>query len=737
MMTATSMRTLLLLALLLGGLVAPAAAQDAPLRKSDIVRMLSGSTYSVDEVATIVRSNCLSFAPTERDLSDFRELGANDAVLTAVRDCAARGAAGDGDAQPEPAPTPVFEVEPVSALVSAPVDSTALVTVLVRRGGQLAGGVEIVLDGSGEISGAAELDRAGASGSDGRATIRVPTGDRVRRYPLTIRSPDGVLTGTTALTLEATPGPPARLASPRSPVVFRGGPLELPVEVTDEFGNPVSEVEVAVAGLPDGGVLARGATGADGRIGLTVAPESLRGVDRLVVSSADRTIGELALESDVQGTTMAFVAGTSQTGVPGEPLADPVTVEVYDVAGDPARGADVRFTATNGSVGSETVRTGTDGRASVRVIAGPDASRPVEVRARSGVAEALVSLPVLSREDVVAQALAQGQRRLEAGEADAAITSYRRAADLQPRNVEAWVGLGDALVAAGRTDRAREAYEEALDVEPGNTRAADALSELGLGRTVFGADVWGGTTVDGDRDAGIRYAEVRINPAVSWLAVRGMFDDALNLRRPWLRRGSNDLREFAGAVDVRWGSARRLTTTFEVGRREQPAPEFTQNTYLLAQDVRLDNGGGLQFGGWVGRWFDRDDYVIFGEGRFPASRYVTIRPSVSYGDNAGSNVSMEDGTVATGRAPETEVRGGVKITLESPDGWGIEPGIAVGSVGSDLSDEFEGSLLDATTRLWARLGQVRFQGFVRYQSPPGSPSFWTVALGFGFDVRGR
>ena len=737
MIQASSPRILLLLALLVAGFAAPAAAQDAPLRKSDIVRMLSGSTYSVDEVATIVRTNCLSFTPTERDLADFQELGANDAVLGAVRGCADDAAAGGEQRQPERAPALVFEVEPVSAEVSAPVDSTALVTVLVRRGGQPAAGVEIVLEGSGAVVGGGEPDRAAASGSDGRATIRVPTGTRVDRYPLTIESPNGVVTGTTALTLVTTAGAPARLVSPRSPVVFRGGPLELPLEIEDEFGNPASDVDVAVSGLPEGEVVARGTTDADGRIGLTLEPEALRDVRRLVVSSAGGTIGEVALEADVQAATMAFVAGTSQAGVPGEPLAEPVTVEVYDVAGDPAAGVDVRFTATNGSVGSETVRTGGDGRASVRVIVGREASRPVEVRARSGMAEALASLPVLSREDVVAQALAEGARRLEAGEAGDAVASYQRAAELQPRNVDAWIGLGDAFAAAGRPDRARAAYEEALELEPANVRAADALSGLGLGRTVFGAEVWGGKTIDGDRDAGIRYAEVRINPAIRWLAVRGMFDDALNLRRPWLKRGFNDLREFAGAVDVRWGSARRLTTTLEVGRREQPFPELTQNTYLLAQDIRLDGGGGLRFGGWVGRWFDRDDYVIFGEGRFPASRYVTVRPSVSYGDNAGSNINIEAGTPATVREPETEVRGGLAVTIESPAGWGVEPGIAVGSVGSELSDEFEGSLLDATTRLWARLGQVRVQGFVRYQSPPGTPSFWSVALGLGFDVRGR
>ncbi len=175
------MRVFVVFGVLLAVLAPPAAAQDAPLRKSDIVRMLSGSTYSVAEVASIVRSNCLSFAPTERDMSDFRDLGANDAVLTAVRECA--DDAGQGAAaQPTPpaAATPSYAVEPIPGQVMAPVDSVAVVTVLVRRGGQPYGGLEVVLEGSGDVAGGAATDRAGTSGADGRATIRVPTGTRAR-----------------------------------------------------------------------------------------------------------------------------------------------------------------------------------------------------------------------------------------------------------------------------------------------------------------------------------------------------------------------------------------------------------------------------------------------------------------------------------------------------------------------------------------------------------------------------
>ncbi len=47
----------------------------APLRKSDLVRLLSGSVMSQQEIAQLVTRNCLTFAPTDRDRADFRLLG--------------------------------------------------------------------------------------------------------------------------------------------------------------------------------------------------------------------------------------------------------------------------------------------------------------------------------------------------------------------------------------------------------------------------------------------------------------------------------------------------------------------------------------------------------------------------------------------------------------------------------------------------------------------------------------
>jgi hypothetical protein len=143
----------------------------------------------------------------------------------------------------------------------------------------------------------------------------------------------------------------------------------------------------------------------------------------------------------------------------------------------------------------------------------------------------------------------------------------------------------------------------------------------------------------------------------------------------------------------------------------------------------------MSFGAWYGRWGPtQNDWTVFAEGRFGSGSALTIIPFVSYGDQAGSNVA---GVVAAPLwSPEKEFRGGVRIRYESPSGWGVEPGIAVGTVTSDLDDTLDGSLLDATARLWASLtDQVKFQAYVRRQTPPGSPSFWTVAAGFGFSLQ--
>jgi len=97
------------------------------LRKSDLVRLLSGATMTPVELAQLVRRNCLTFHPTDRDRNDFRLLGADPSLLTAIDECTRRRAprrptsrpASPPPPAPPPAPAPVFQVQRIIVHVSA------------------------------------------------------------------------------------------------------------------------------------------------------------------------------------------------------------------------------------------------------------------------------------------------------------------------------------------------------------------------------------------------------------------------------------------------------------------------------------------------------------------------------------------------------------------------------------------------------------------------------------------
>jgi hypothetical protein len=81
----------------------------APLRKSDLVRLISGAAMSSVELTQLVRRNCLTFQPTDRDHTDFERLGADRSLIAAMDECARR------NATPKPRP-----VAPVPRPAAAP-----------------------------------------------------------------------------------------------------------------------------------------------------------------------------------------------------------------------------------------------------------------------------------------------------------------------------------------------------------------------------------------------------------------------------------------------------------------------------------------------------------------------------------------------------------------------------------------------------------------------------------------
>ncbi len=119
---------------------------SAALRKSDLVRLLSGAVLSPVELAQLVRRNCLTFEPTDRDRNDFRLLGADAALLAAVDDCArrraprqpavapARTTARPPAASPPPAPPPQAIMQVQRILVSVSADRSGFVAGGGQRG---------------------------------------------------------------------------------------------------------------------------------------------------------------------------------------------------------------------------------------------------------------------------------------------------------------------------------------------------------------------------------------------------------------------------------------------------------------------------------------------------------------------------------------------------------------------------------------------------------------------------
>jgi len=127
-------------------LLALQGGSPASLRKTDLVRLLSGAGMSSVDLSQLVRRNCLTFQPTERDRNDLRMLGADASLLAAVDECARRkvprrtasGAATRAATRPPSAPAPAPPPAPEPPAVFQV--QRIIVTVSAERSGFVAGG---------------------------------------------------------------------------------------------------------------------------------------------------------------------------------------------------------------------------------------------------------------------------------------------------------------------------------------------------------------------------------------------------------------------------------------------------------------------------------------------------------------------------------------------------------------------------------------------------------------------
>ena len=258
-----------------------AAQTSEPLRKTDLIRLLSGGALSHREIADLIGRNCVSFTPTARDRMDLAALGADSVILTRIATCRRSQAAGPAAtsrpaaaAQPSTAPpaAAVAVVVPLQSQVTAEAGSEAIVAVALRRGVQPVPGVRVVLRGSGGAAGTVRAgpDAVAVTDVRGIASFRVRAGSAPITRSLTVEATDGtMLAGQTTvefITLPAAASRPVPVATSRpgrtrrpSPtgtgwvagngqrgVVGRRAGVPLIFEARDSTGAPIIGVPVTL-----------------------------------------------------------------------------------------------------------------------------------------------------------------------------------------------------------------------------------------------------------------------------------------------------------------------------------------------------------------------------------------------------------------------------------------------------------------------------------------------------------
>ena len=295
----------LLLALLV------AVQGSAPLRKSDLVRLLSGAMMSSSELAELVSRNCLTFDPTERDRNDLRMLGADAAMLAAVDACARRNATRSvsptpARAAPNPSPAPA---RPASRARLAPPPPPPLVTRASERSGFVSGGGQrgaagtqlprpLVFEVRDSVGAPLSAQTVGFTGinarilpasaaTDAAGHVRVGVTLGERAGAATVIASIGVVEKQVAFNVAA--GPAAQL------VVMCGQG-----SVSGHFAiRPDSEIVLRVSAQD-------GFANASPLLGLRAAVADAR-IFRVVHVAQDSTLGAVTLKPDQPGTTSLAV----------------------------------------------------------------------------------------------------------------------------------------------------------------------------------------------------------------------------------------------------------------------------------------------------------------------------------------------------------------------------------------------------------------------------------------------
>lgn len=97
-------------------------------------------------------------------------------------------------------------------------------------------------------------------------------------------------------------------------------------------------------------------------------------------------------------------------------------------------------------------------------------------------AQARELLPKFRLSNIPGANMRLGKMYLERGATQDAIVRYRIVTWFEPKNADAWTGLGIAYLMEGKDFKAEAAIRRALMLQPGNPPAVAALEELKAAR---------------------------------------------------------------------------------------------------------------------------------------------------------------------------------------------------------------------------------------------------------------
>lgn len=290
-------RTLLFMLVVAAAPAIPAQQGNAPLRKSDLIRFLTGTAYSKSEVAGIVRRNCLGFVPSDRDRRDLRTLGATSEIFSAIDRCVAAGNNPKVAAGPPPAPRPVV-LTISSGNIAATVGTVAYVQVSLMRGSSPVSGTQLLLTGASGIPGGTKSEPIATTDASGRATFAVPVGTRAGSYRLTVATTAGTRFDNQVVTMLARPASAtiATLSPGHISLASRSASVDtIKATVTDAFGNAVPHDTLTLKpGSARTSVATLSAqTGSDGVATFALPIANLRDGDTLTLAAGTRKLAVL------------------------------------------------------------------------------------------------------------------------------------------------------------------------------------------------------------------------------------------------------------------------------------------------------------------------------------------------------------------------------------------------------------------------------------------------------------